>query len=241
VTGIALGVTAAIKITPILLIVYFLLRRRWRSAIVSVLTAAALALLSLFYIGGDQLFRFATVIFPAISAGTSDYSSMSFNAFWSRLFLPPDMLSWLNLEPEPNLIGIKLLTWASSAILIAVVGALLIRHRGQPALEYSLVLAVVLIISPVLWWHYLVWLVIGVSAFLSQRESGNIGKRDWLLFAVSVISMNISPDWLYRLADSLAKSSVLAGDLWMSVPLLGLLLFVVILLFSDLRQQHESR
>jgi alpha-1,2-mannosyltransferase len=166
--GIALGAAAALKLTPVILLVWLLLDRRFREAAWMIgalggLTAAA-ALLRFH----DTVVFFGQVL-PALSQGTAFYANESLAGVVLRLFSSnPYTTPWVAIS------------WA---FLLPGAGAILLiafwfwRTGHQPALVRSLAFIPLLpLLSSVTWPHHLVILlpVVWVAAIA-------LAERDWPL------------------------------------------------------------
>ena len=183
--GSALGVAAALKLTPIILLVWLLFDRRYRAAGWMVGAFAAVC-------GLGALFRFDdTVLFtrqvlPALAPGTAFYANQSLGGVLERVTSAnPYTQPWLDVP------------WAF--LLPAAAGILLIgvwfwRTRRQAALaRCAAFLPLIPLLSSVTWPHHLVILlpVIWLSTIA-------LAQRDWpvlptaalagLLFVFSVLS-----------------------------------------------------
>jgi len=183
--GAALGVAAALKLTPIILLVWLLLDRRFRAVGWMVGAFAAVG-------GVGALFRFHDTIafigqvLPALAPGTAFYANQSLSSILTRVSVEnPYTQPWIDIP------------WAF--VLPAAAGILLIglwfwRTHRQPALtRCAAFIPLIPLLSSVTWPHHLVVLlpVIWLSAIaLAQREWPVIPTVTLasLLFAFSVLS-----------------------------------------------------
>ena len=164
--GAALGVAAVLKVTPVILLAWLLLDRRFREAAwmigaFAAITAAAAALRF-----EDTLVYFRDVL-PALASGTAYYANQSLDGVVSRL-----------LTANPYTTPWVALSWA---FLVPAAGALLLgafwlwRSHGQPALVRAIAFIPLLpLLSSVTWPHHLVILlpVFWIGAI-------KLAKRDW--------------------------------------------------------------
>jgi alpha-1,2-mannosyltransferase len=166
--GAALGVAAALKLTPLVLLFWLLLERRlkeaaWMVAAFAGVTAAA-ALLRY-----DDTVVFFRQVLPALASGTAYYANQSLAGVVMRLFSRnPYTTPWIDL------------TWAwllpaAAAIMLSLYW--IWRLRGQPALARAAAFLPLLpLLSSVTWPHHLVILLpvfwIGAVA---------LAERDWPL------------------------------------------------------------
>jgi alpha-1,2-mannosyltransferase len=145
--GVATGLAAAIKLTPLLFVPYLVLTRRWRGALTAVLTFAACELVTF-----------------AVSPASS-------KAYWTKAIFKPGRAGDLTIVDNQNLWGVldrfthgvlpdglmlPLLVVAGSAGLLLAAAA---HRRSSPLLGVLVCAATCLLVSPISWVHHLVWVV----------------------------------------------------------------------------------
>jgi hypothetical protein len=164
--GLVLAFITLIKLVPAVLLVYFLLRREWR-----VLAGAALGgalLLAVMLVGVGGLPTLLAMIGPLTSAAG---------------LLPQDNKAVVRLNP---VLGPVLVAIAATIFGLVV---LLMHRKGwtkeDPALGYAWALSTMLLISPIVWLHYLTWLLPAVAACMPYVR----GRM--LPLAVGVVSLSI--------------------------------------------------
>jgi alpha-1,2-mannosyltransferase len=146
--GVLVGLATAIKLTPGIFIVYLLLTRRWRPALIASATTAAASLLAA-AVAPDASREFWTgALWDTDRVGRLDFiSNQSLQGVVARLDpLHPSRLAWL-------------------ALVVAALGiwAWRVRAAGpDEATGLALTGAVGCLISPVTWIHHLVWLIPGL-------------------------------------------------------------------------------
>jgi len=149
--GAALGVAAALKLTPLLLLAWLLLDRRFREAawmlgaLIGVTAAAALVRFD------DTLIFFRQVV-PALAHGSAIYANQSLQGIIARVatnnpYTPPwTVVSWAYL--------------VAPTLIVAFIGLWMVRTRRQPAmLRAAAFLPLVPLASSVTWPHHLVLLL----------------------------------------------------------------------------------
>jgi alpha-1,2-mannosyltransferase len=145
--GVATGLAAAVKLTPLLFVPYLILTRRWRAALTAVLTFVACELLTF-----------------AISPTSS-------KAYWTKAIFKPGRAGDLTIVDNQNLWGV-LDRFTHGVlpdglmlpllVLTAAAGLLLAAHahrRSSPLLGVLICAATCLLVSPISWVHHLVWVV----------------------------------------------------------------------------------
>jgi alpha-1,2-mannosyltransferase len=191
VAGVAVGVAALIKVFPGLLIVWFLLRRRYRSAAWAVGGAIAVSLLTLPFTGIEPWREFPTVL--ANMSGPIDPT--------------------FSLAPATFLAPI--LGQTAARVLLAVAGLALVvwaTPRLDEARGFALTIVVALLLTPILWAHYLAILVVpfllgfrarlpiaGIVAVYVLLSGGNqaaLGDLGFVLARVLPLAGTILLGWL---------------------------------------------
>ncbi len=145
--GVAIGLAAAIKLTPLLFVPYLVLTRRWRGALTAALTFGVCEL---------------------VTFGASPTSS---KAYWTKAVFKPSRAGDLSIVGNQNLWGVLdrfthgvlpdgvmlplLLTAAAAGLVLAAQA----HRRSSPLLGVLVCAATCLLVSPISWVHHLVWVV----------------------------------------------------------------------------------
>jgi alpha-1,2-mannosyltransferase len=168
--GVGIGLATAIKLTPGVFIVYLLVTRRWRAALVSAGTAAVATLA-------------AAAVDPAAS-----------REFWTSALWDTDRVGSLAFVSNQSLQGLvarldpehpSSLAWAVLVVVALGVWAWRVRSASLPE---GLALTGVLgcLISPVTWVHHLVWLL---PALILLADAGlrASGRRRQVLLGFAIV------------------------------------------------------
>lgn len=163
--GVAIGLTAGLKLTPAIFVVYLLITHRLRAAATAAVTFAATVALGF-------------VVLPGSSAW-----------YWTGTFARPSHVSPIEDAENQSLLGALarmlhtddvMALWLLLAIAVAVTGlacAAAASRRGDEALGFSLCAVTGLLVSPISWTHHWViaipaLLLAGVAAWRGYR-TGN--------------------------------------------------------------------
>ena len=164
--GAALGIAAALKLTPLVLLVWLLLDRRLRAAGWMLGAFATVCGLGALFRFNDTIVFFGQVL-PALAPGTAFYANQSLSGALDRVSSAnPYTQPWIDVPWAfllPVAVGIVLASWWFW------------RTRRHPALARGAAfLPLIPLLSSVTWPHHLVILlpVIWVSAIA-------LGERDW--------------------------------------------------------------
>jgi len=141
--GVMTGVAAALKLTPLFLIAYFVAVRRYRAAVVALGTFAAVTLFAFLAAPGPSTDYWVHGYFADAkrTGGIAYISNQSLNGFLIRL------------AGSPNHARVF---WLPIVVLTAVGILWLVRsvHDHRPWLADSVALAAMLLLSPVSWVHH---------------------------------------------------------------------------------------
>lgn len=245
--GMLAGLAAAVKLTPAVFGLYFLLRRDWGGAARMVATAVALTLLSaLPDVAVWKEYWFSALGSPERIGGLAYSTNQSATGMIVRLTGDRQTGVWLvavaTTIAAVTVAGILLARRARGAAALgaaattgagagvpeagAAEAAKRARPRGAAAGTLVLVSLIALVCSPVSWSHHWVWLI---PAALVTALSGTLTGRIWA--GLAVVAMAVQPHtWLPRGSDvELAWSAWqhLAGS---SYLLLAVALIVLALL-----------
>jgi alpha-1,2-mannosyltransferase len=147
--GVLTGVAAALKLTPMIFVLYLLAVRRWRAALAATLTAGALTVLAAVVLPRESLDFWTRLAHGDTGLGHSliYYTNQSVYADFVRVF---------RLAPAGTALGLL----ASAAVVALGVWAAAVWHRAGEV-RFAVVLCGVasLLASPVSWLHHFVWVV----------------------------------------------------------------------------------
>ncbi|MGW0517172.1 glycosyltransferase 87 family protein [Crossiella sp. NPDC003009] len=168
--GLLVGVAAAIKLTPAVFVLYFLVRRDWRSAANSAVAFAILAVLGFAFAPTDSVeYWFHALTDPSRIGGLAYGPNQSFRGLLHRL------------NPNPEAISLLWLGLSTLAMLLAVLIAHGTRHNLLALLAIA---AGGLLASPVSWSHHWVWCV---PAFLLLAARARTWSHRSLLAGVLLL------------------------------------------------------
>ena len=190
--GALVGVAAAVKLTPVVIVLFFLATRRWRAAAWAAAAGAACLALSIGGAGWESHLTFARGILPALSRGAVTFANQSLPGFVSRL-ASESSINVFEFVEEPA--SIRLLGTLSSAAVLAASLYLARRHslRGDVLGGYALVIVASLIASPISWEHHFVLALIPIAVLLhdgAERGRLSLGTAFLLACSYALIAAN---------------------------------------------------
>ena len=202
--GAILAVIGIIK-PPFLILSFFgLLKGRWRVFWGSCSTILAIALSSLLIFGIDLHKNwYYTCIEPFSGKPIAAFNNQSLDGFLSRFLLGGDLLSWqpLTVDLEYRLVRLFFLA-IMVGLVIWVCGFLSFKKALKPDLTTNLDLSILiclgLLISPISWYHYYLFLLLPF-ALLLEGEMGIPTSRSQLYLAcLSILLVAPPPVWVLQ-------------------------------------------
>ena len=181
--GLLIGFVAAVKLTPAVFVLFFLLRKDFRAAVVSVLSFA---------------------VFTAVGFALTWSDSVK---YWTETIVDSDRIGGPAYPPNQSITGVlarlgfdelpRSILWLALSVIVLAVAAVAIRKAfaaGQIALALTINAMLGLLVSPVSWSHHWVWAVpfTIVLAVLGYR------RRNALLLALVAVGLALMlypPHW----------------------------------------------
>jgi hypothetical protein len=180
--GVLVGVAAAIKLTPLLFVVFFLLSRRYRDAGRAATAFVGCAVLAAVALPADSwTYWTGTMLETSRIGDLASLGNQSVHGMLMRIGVAPDTLPVL---------------WAVLVTLIC--GIALLRARriqldGQPERAAVLVGCATVVASPVSWTHHQVWTVLAAMLLIaSQAALQRIAGAALLLVMISSLGALLS-------------------------------------------------
>jgi alpha-1,2-mannosyltransferase len=234
-SGVGVGLATAIKLTPALFILYFVISRQWRAAVTATGTALAVTAATFVVAGRESSTYFGDVVWDTNRIGAVDATpNQSLAGVLARLYDSP---------VTPGLM------WLSFALLLLAVGlsrAVSAHAEGDEMTAFTLVALTANAICPISWSHHLVFVVPAVlilaDSALRRRSAVRglgIGRHPTLaglrhaLCAVGLfVLFVVSPIWPYehKLSEGVSHyANGLPGALWENSLALAVIVLIVLL------------
>lgn len=223
-SGVSLGLAGALKITPGLLMICFLINKRFKVFMATVVTLGLLFLSSGLVFGFNLISEYFLKVVPGIFCQGSKgiYYNQAFSGFLGRLTMAERFQS----------LGSLVLV----IIIFLIIFSVLKREKNVNALSYSLVISTILLINSFSWQHHFVWLLFPFLTVLGLLKSSFSGRDKklislWSIASYVLISYNIKQPQKYE--------GTVLGRILLSHVFLGNFLLFVILIYL-IKQQRRS-
>jgi alpha-1,2-mannosyltransferase len=177
--GLLIGLAAAVKLTPLIFVLYLVLKGERRAALRALGTfAAATAMLWLVRPGDSRSFW----LHQAFSPSRRGASRSAFNqSWWGLVGRLPATDGW-----------VRLALWLALCALTVAAGCLIVRRSLRAGRELDAILAIAvtgLLVSPISWTHHWCWVALVPVALLAARPRPiAVTAALWFLLATAVVS-----------------------------------------------------
>ena len=193
--GVLLGFCTVVKLPLMLFCAYYVATQRWRIAAGAILAISVLGLASVLVFGSEvNIGWYDKCVAPFLTGVVGAFNVQSIDAFLLRLGTGTTLL-W-DWEPVEVSLGHRIARYLIIGAILA--GVLFLMWRAnrsrQPSLEsdrtaltgleFVLVLSVALVVSPLSWVHYYLFLLLPAALAVGGRPFANGDEKGvrWLIF-----------------------------------------------------------
>ncbi|CUU65261.1 glycosyltransferase 87 family protein [Corynebacterium variabile] len=214
--GTLIGLAAALKLTPAVFGLYFLLRRQWREAATSLISGIAFSALAWAFLPGDSHRYWTETVSDPTRIGGLMYSA---NQSWRG------MVARFTGEPAQTRIWMVLAVLTFAAVVVVMLRQLAVGAVTAAVCTNSLL---ALLASPVSWAHHWVWvvpmaLVAVVSWWWGGRRGGLLLGAVFIVVTTRLVlhtwfpsAHNAEMDWTLMM-KIVGSELVLLGAAWLAV------------------------
>jgi len=232
-----IGLAAAVKISPIVLLGFFIAQRRWRVWRGVALIATTLFVIMLATVSGDTLLYFVVTILPVVGRGSAAFPNQSLLGAIYRFSVPPSAMTTVAAMGDyPVARSIWLLL---SAVIVLVTFWLVARARPttpqQTAVTVSAWVVVGVLIGSLAWDHYVLWLTVPIMGLIVDWFNGRwlTGVIFWPLLSIALIAINLPIPYQAALYASL-------GPIGSSLSTWGMVLLLAVMNYRVWRIAQEQ-
>lgn len=243
--GLAFGIITPFKFYPAFVLLYFVFHRRWRVVAGAVAGWIALAVVSLATVGWSGNLSYARFILNELNKGAmAAFNNQSLLGFLLHVFTRGDVNTWHDMSVPQWLIIIRL---CLILLILAAVVWVMRRPTSDRStdvrtedIDLSLMVMVMLLISPITWYHYYMWVLLPLFVLFDQFMTMRKLKRlhvVWLAVAYALMVV----EGIFVIRPFAAQS--LQNILWLRIMLSQSLIGAVFLtaLIWDLRRRLYNK
>ena len=194
--GALLAVTALLKPPLLIWLPYFALRRRRRPAVAMALTLLLAGVMSVALFGvGLHLAWARQFVLGSSAHPIGAYNVQSIAGFLVRLTISGTLVNWRPVAVSHGFYMAQIAVTAGVVLLGLAAGAVAgaPRARATQLREYSMLLCVMLLVSPVSWTHYYCLLLVPLAAYVAQTTEVPHTRwwRLWMGSAALLVSLPV--------------------------------------------------
>ena len=185
--GALIGLSIAIKMFTWPLIIYFAIKKDWRTLISSCLTAIGLNLIALIVMGIGPIMDYYLRVTMQVSV--IYHSFLKNYSLWSigyRLFAGTEPIGgdYISAPPMVNLPRLAPFVSAGLAVAFLLAGLIWAVRSKDRDIAYSIIVCVIVAISPISWDHYYVMIVISLAVLWLNLSKHSFPAWPTILFIV---------------------------------------------------------
>lgn len=181
-SGFFLASAIALKLFPVLLIIYLIFDKRWKTLLSFSLSALAIVLLTFIFIDSWIISYFSMTVLPnLLESWKADYYNQSLSAFLIR------ELGSLELG---NIVGSII---SGALIIFSLLFVWKFRKNDKSGLlSISLLITLSLIVNTFSWQHHFVWALIPLIITLFYIKNNHLRKQYYIVLGLSYLLMAVN-------------------------------------------------
>ncbi|MFH1466710.1 MAG: glycosyltransferase family 87 protein [Pseudomonadota bacterium] len=200
--GALVGLACMLKMSPALLVAWWLLHRRWRPALAAVLAAVFLSVAALPLADIKVQWAFFTEVLPGFAAGR--YHGLTVPITLTHNHSIPSLLHEV-LGGGKSTTLLPAAGWISRIVTLAVLGGLAwcFRHRPTDPLDAlcqaGAVVVPMLVLPVYTYEHHMVWMLVPYAAAFAALRAGRLPRGWWVALVLAYAIQALPLDWLKAL------------------------------------------
>ncbi|ANE04419.1 glycosyltransferase family 87 protein [Corynebacterium crudilactis] len=196
--GILIGLAASIKITPLAMLLYFLVKKDFRGIINAVISLVAFTAIGAVLAWENTKEFFSTTLLSLSAEGDSGVDT----TFQSNSSLQAMIYRWWTLKDAADASSLPSILWMVLSLIAIAAVAYLMHQLFARGLHVEAVMVnamLMLLISPISWSHHWVWLPLwAVVFFLRYRQHPDHPKfLLWSGLTLTTMLLILPPKWWF--------------------------------------------
>jgi len=176
-SGICLGISLMLKLFPVLLLIYFLLLRKFKIFLCTIVTFICLGGISYLIIKPEINNYYWQNLLPILDSVPVDYYNQALSGFLARSF------DNILLRNSLRIIISILLAISSFWIILKSKK----RNFQRKALEFGLLITLNVLINGYAWQHHFVWLILPFLIIFFYIKDKKLGLSSYLILGISYL------------------------------------------------------
>ncbi len=189
--GIALGVATALKLFPGFLFLPLILRRRWKAVIAGLASLIGVNALTLAMLGIVTYRDYICDVLPIMRTYLGMCHNLSPCGVWHKLLVPAAY--WMPVDfalGSPHPFAASCGYVVTSGVLVVLVSMIVLRAADDIDLSFATSIVAMLLVSPIVWDHYLLLLVLPIAVLWRRLPRSGIA---WPVFLFIVFIFCVEP------------------------------------------------
>ncbi len=251
--GVLIGLSVAIKMFTWPLIIYFALKKDWRTLLSSSLTAIGLNLMALIVMGIGPIMDYYLRVTIQVSA--IYHSFLKNYSLWSigyRLFAGTEPVGgdYISAPPLVNLPKLAPLVSAGLAAAFLLAGLIWAMRSKDRDIAFSIIVCVIVAISPISWDHYYVMIIISLAILLLNLSNHSFPTWPTILFIIIAFMLFLFNDHIAEviyilnggndLLQANGNRITFASSLLEILPTVELVILTILLWRRGVAHQHAE-
>lgn len=196
--GVLIGLAAAIKITPLAMLLYFLVKKDFRGIINAVISLLAFTAIGAVLAWENTKEFFSSTLLNLSAEGDSGVDT----TFQSNSSIQAMLYRWWTSKADAEASSLPTILWIVLSLIAVAAVAYLMHQLFSRGLHVEAVMVnamLMLLISPISWSHHWVWLPLwAVVFFVRYRQHRSHPKfLLWSGFILSVMLLILPPKWWF--------------------------------------------
>lgn len=196
--GVLIGLAAAIKITPLAMLLYFLVKKDFRGIINAVISLLAFTAIGAVLAWENTKEFFSSTLLNLSAEGDSGVDT----TFQSNSSIQAMLYRWWTSKADAEASSLPTILWIVLSLIAVAVVAYLMHQLFSRGLHVEAVMVnamLMLLISPISWSHHWVWLPLwAVVFFVRYRQHRSHPKfLLWSGVILSVMLLMLPPKWWF--------------------------------------------
>ena len=195
--GLAFGFIIPLKFYPILFLFYFAYKRKWQIVFGIITMCLILTVISLFTVGVSDFISYCRmVVMEIFKSGEAAFNNESLEGFLLHAFTYSNANTWNNVHVPWGVSIVRICTVLSilSAIIWSITRPVLrgIDNIQIEDMDLPLIIVIMLLISPVAWYHYYLWLLFSLFVAIEHLLSEKVFKKKyviWLAISYALVAV----------------------------------------------------
>lgn len=230
--GVLIGLAAAIKLTPLAMLLYFLVKKDFRGIINALVSLVAFTAIGALITWDNTKEYFLHTLFALNASGDSGVSTV----FQSNSSLQAMIYRWWLTDDAAMSGSAPMIIWIVLSLIAIIACAILMHHLFIRNLipEAAMVNAMLmLLISPISWSHHWVWLSLWALVFVVRYVQHPQHPRPLLISGIilAIVQLILPPKWWFGrdgvdvFALNFWQKLIISDWTWLSIGLLITLAF----------------